>query len=52
MVWIVLCRTGCDFTRWLCDGCIPKVRARGVEVMVQEELTTGFPCDECGGQGS
>lgn len=52
MVWIVMCRTGCDFRRWLCDACIAAVRKRGVEVYVERELTTGFACDECGGHGS
>ena len=48
-VWIVLCRTGCDFKRWLCDPHIEVERLRGVEVQKVEELTTGWGCDECNG---
>lgn len=47
-IWIVVCRTGCDVIRWLCDSCIKRVRKR-MEVEIKTKLTTGFPCDECGG---
>lgn len=52
MVWIVVCRTGCDVVRWLCDRHIETERARGVEVQVDRELTTGFGCEECTAQAS
>lgn len=50
-VWIVTARRACDVTRWLCDTCIPVVRARGYEVQPLRELRTGYACEECGGQG-